>query len=1250
MLYSLKIITCCIKGEEVKMIDCEITEKQINEKWVENFYLNGGVSHLFKLIYQFELNHFDKVLGYECLNNILNIFTLISSSCSNEINLKKIKDVNYIELLYKFCEIMIYIFKSSALRDNDKTLISLQTAFMRQKQKNLFKKLNLMNELEDTLMSEVSEDLENYHPVIRENFISEDYTINQIYNFLVNFLDSEILIEFFSKNHILKEIIHYGFIFPKNFRIKYSTFLIFKRLFLINTTLTKQLIKSFFEKLFDKETLELTIKQPNTSEAFYKIVINFITSFRVSLIYSYGEVKINRYDLIDYAVNYIKNFTFGNEIVLNGLFSILRNLILDNEKDLIYLESKHKILETLISLSLKSNGVINKLININSSNQNITKLKSPLTKESSFKLLSAMSFNSSQNILKVLEILINYHSLGFWRSKSYFDWLISPNFDGKSSTGYTGLKNLGCTCYMNSLLQQFFMIPTLRENILKCPNIAQGESNKEESVLYNMKKVFGFLKASDRKFHNPRDFFSLFKNWENQPINVMEQMDVDEFGNMLIDKLENELKSTKYEKIFKYHFAGKLSNELICKGCPHYSEREESYFNLSLQVKNKKSLQESLESFVAGEMLEGDNAYFCEKCQKKVNTLRRVCIKKLPKYLILVLKRFEFDFDTMQKIKVNDYCSFPLELNMENYTQEYLTELEKKKDHSYIINNDSNQEKDNIQKNKKNLDNYYKYNLNGVIIHTGFADSGHYYSIIKDHNSSWFEFNDTNVRNYDINDLSNEAFGGLEQQKNQNEKLTNAYLLFYKREADFEDQEDNVFNSILNENNFENIENDIMEFIKDDNYQCSVSKIIFSNLYFEFAQDLLINYNTETSTNYFKYNLLRNPKKHQTRQLYSLSNLHENAFCYANYNRQNLMNWQHDQNILTSDIFNNILFKFGCILFFTSLSRTKDKLFLPGYIDILKGYINRSTINADWLLEEFSNFETLIEFLVDCPILEIKRVSAGLIHCCLLKSYDINKISIVKEESIETLLSYSLINFVNALIILLGKKSKFTKDFTYIYLVLYRISSLSSEMCGYLMKHKVVLYILFLYFQRNNLFPSVIKGLLSKGVKLKTYSMEEIIQVPKRDPHHYEINLKTIGKVNKMTAYEEFNEKKILEKMEKSSNQNESFLMMALCEIIKNKDFYGLLSNEEKILLEFSNSDTVKVLLYEIKSPHSCNLLSTIFSEMCFNNMDNTNCLFNALVKLLENSDYMDLEFALKIYFKFMIIEDSFSKQRVILL
>jgi len=31
---------------------------------------------------------------------------------------------------------------------------------------------------------------------------------------------------------------------------------------------------------------------------------------------------------------------------------------------------------------------------------------------------------------------------------------------------YVGLRNLGCICYMNSMMQQFFMIPALRYNLL----------------------------------------------------------------------------------------------------------------------------------------------------------------------------------------------------------------------------------------------------------------------------------------------------------------------------------------------------------------------------------------------------------------------------------------------------------------------------------------------------------------------------------------------------------------------------------------------------------------------------------------------------------------------------------------------------------------------------------------------------------------------------------------------------------------
>ena len=55
-------------------------------------------------------------------------------------------------------------------------------------------------------------------------------------------------------------------------------------------------------------------------------------------------------------------------------------------------------------------------------------------------------------------------------------------------------------------------------------------------------------------------------------------------------------------------------------------EREEAYHSLQVTVKNCR-LEDSLEQFVNGEILEGDNAYFCEKCSERVsdryNTLTR---------------------------------------------------------------------------------------------------------------------------------------------------------------------------------------------------------------------------------------------------------------------------------------------------------------------------------------------------------------------------------------------------------------------------------------------------------------------------------------------------------------------------------------------------------------------------------------------------------------------------------------------------
>jgi len=69
--------------------------------------------------------------------------------------------------------------------------------------------------------------------------------------------------------------------------------------------------------------------------------------------------------------------------------------------------------------------------------------------------------------------------------------------------------------------------------------------------------------------------------------------------------------------VFKDTFGGSFLDQKICRDCEHRYEQEESFLSLSLPVKSK-TLEESLKEFVKGDWLEGDNAYFCEKCEEKV--------------------------------------------------------------------------------------------------------------------------------------------------------------------------------------------------------------------------------------------------------------------------------------------------------------------------------------------------------------------------------------------------------------------------------------------------------------------------------------------------------------------------------------------------------------------------------------------------------------------------------------------------------
>lgn len=334
------------------------------------------------------------------------------------------------------------------------------------------------------------------------------------------------------------------------------------------------------------------------------------------------------------------------------------------------------------------------------------------------------------------------------------------------------------------------MIPTFRETILAIEDPKKQEIPPEDNILYQLQCIFAFLHQSEQQYYNPQGFTNAFKDWDGNPTNVLIQMDVDEFFNMFMDRLEGCIKGSSHEKMIQDHFGGTYANELICKGCPHYSERSEPYLAVNLQVKNKKSIKDSLEALIDGEMLDGDNSYYCEKCDKKVPTLKRTCIKKLPKHLILVLKRFEFDYEVMQKMKVNDYCEFPEELDMEPYTQEGISRREKKQ--KAEENQDEYNEDDFKSKYPLEL---YKYKLSGVLVHSGYAEGGHYYSFIKDREDTesgdkWYEFNDEMVKEFDKADIESECFGGDEKWSDMmgnsiylknSEKHRNAYVVFYER-------------------------------------------------------------------------------------------------------------------------------------------------------------------------------------------------------------------------------------------------------------------------------------------------------------------------------------------------------------------------------------------------------------------------------------------------------------------------------------
>lgn len=469
--------------------------------------------------------------------------------------------------------------------------------------------------------------------------------------------------------------------------------------------------------------------------------------------------------------------------------------------------------------------------------QAIPVCSSPATINAGFELLVALAVGCVRNLKQIVESLTEMYYIGtaITTCEALTEWEYLPPVGPRPPRGFVGLKNAGATCYMNSVIQQLYMIPSIRNGILAIegtgsdvdddmsgdekqdnesnvdprddvfgypqqfedkPALSKTEDRKEYNigVLRHLQVIFGHLAASRLQYYVPRGFWKQFRLW-GEPVNLREQHDALEFFNSLVDSLDEALKALGHPAMLSKVLGGSFADQKICQGCPHRYECEESFTTLNVDIRNHQNLLDSLEQYVKGDLLEGANAYHCEKCNKKVDTVKRLLIKKLPPVLAIQLKRFDYDWERECAIKFNDYFEFPRELDMEPYTVAGVAKLE---------GDSVTPESQLIQQNEQSESEAAgstKYRLVGVLVHSGQASGGHYYSYIIQRNgvdgerNRWYKFDDGDVTECKMDDdeeMKNQCFGGeymgevfdhmmKRMSYRRQKRWWNAYILFYER-------------------------------------------------------------------------------------------------------------------------------------------------------------------------------------------------------------------------------------------------------------------------------------------------------------------------------------------------------------------------------------------------------------------------------------------------------------------------------------